>query len=121
MVLMARVRPDTVMWRNLQKQNCLDIEDFYQHAKKYIQIDNAKENLGKGLIEGSSHNYSSKKKRNDQVDIVTDQGNKKQRPVERSACPSLPRYSLNTEINEDRESIFLMTKGRVPIRRPPLL
>lgn len=54
MALMAGVKPDTTMWCNLQKQNFLDIEDFYQLAETYVHIDNAKENLGKRHIEGSS-------------------------------------------------------------------
>lgn len=78
MALMVRVKPDTPMWCNLQKQKYLDIEDFYRCAEKYVRIDNTKENLGKGRTKGSSQNDSSKQRRNEWVAIITNQGDKKQ-------------------------------------------
>lgn len=119
MELMEVVRLETPTWRNLQKHNCLDIKDFYRRAKKFMRIDNAKENLGKVCIKESSQNVSSKKQRNNQVAVVIYQGDKKQRLVERVAHPSLPWYSSYTELNKDHESIFLSTKGRVSFKKPP--
>ena len=126
MAAISRVRPETLFWDKLQKDECKTLHQFYRRADKIMRLETAREVVlaerstsaeasreiapARKTQSAENNGYNKKRKNRDRRRSPDAYQKKAKCSDQRVTRPPPSKYNNFTDLTRSREDVFLATE-----------